>query len=94
MIDRNVVEKVASLAKLELSEAEKDSMTADMGAIIGYVEQLSAVDTEGIEPTAYLVPEHDPMRDDVPALSTSKDEALANGPKVKDGFFAVPKVIG
>ena len=94
MIDRSTVEKVASLARLDLSDSDKDAMTHDMAAIIGYVEQLSAVDTDGVEPTAYLVPEHDPMRDDLLYPSVPKDEALVNGPKVKNGFFAVPKVIG
>ena len=94
MIDRKVVEKVAALARLDLLEAEKDSMAHDMAAIISYVEQLSSVDTEGVEPTAFLVPAHDPMRDDVPTTSTNRSDSLANGPRVKGAFFAVPKVIG
>ena len=94
MVDRAVVEKIASLARLELSDVEKDAHAHDLAAVLGYIEQLNAVDTEGVEPTAYLVPEHDPLRDDTVVPSLSKDAALANGPKVKNGFFAVPKVIG
>ena len=94
MIDRAVVEKIAGLARLELTDAEKDAHAHDLAAILGYVEQLKAVDTEGVEPTAYLIPEHDPLRDDVVKPSLDKEDALSNGPKVKNGFFAVPKVIG
>ena len=94
MIDQSVVEKVATLARLDLSDTEKNSMVRDMTSIIEYVELLSAVDTDGVEPTAYMVPDHDPIRDDIPYTSTPKEDALFNGPKVKSGFFAVPKVIG
>ena len=94
MIDRSAVEKIASLARLELSDAEMDAHAHELAAVLGYIEQLNSVDTEGVEPTAYMVPEHDPLRNDTVVQSLPKQAALANGPKVKNGYFAVPKVIG
>ena len=93
MITRDDVKYIAGLARLELAEEEVDGCQRDLGAIIGYVDQLNTVDTDGVEPTCLMVPEHAARRPDVAAGSLAQAQALANGPKVKDGFFAVPKVI-
>ncbi len=93
MIDKKVVEHIANLARLELTEDEKASFAHELGSILEYVEQLSSADTEGVEPTSFMVPEHDPLRDDVEKESLPANKALQNGPSVKKGFFAVPKVI-
>ena len=93
MIDKQVVEHIADLARLELTEDEKTSFTSELCSILEYVEQLNKADTEGVEPTAFMVPDHDPLRDDVEKESLSAQKALQNGPSVKKGFFAVPKVI-
>ena len=93
MIDKKVVEYIANLARLELTEDEKASFTDELGSILEYVEKLSSADTEGVEPTSFMVSEHDPMRDDMEKESLPANKALQNGPSVKKGFFAVPKVI-
>lgn len=93
MIDKKVVEHIANLARLELTEDEKTSFTDELGSILEYVEQLNRADTEGVEPTSFMVPEHDPLRDDVEKESLPAKKALQSGPSVKKGFFAVPKVI-
>lgn len=94
MIDKSSVEHVAKLARLEVSEEEMDGVVEQMNKIVGYVEQLAEVDTDGVEPTAYVVSEHDALRDDVVVESLPVDVALENGPSVKKGHFAIPKVIG
>lgn len=94
MIDKNTIEHVAKLARLEVSEDEISGVVDQMNKIVGYVEQLAEVDTEGVEPTAYVVSEHDALRDDVPVDSLPVETALSNGPSVKKGHFAIPKVIG
>jgi aspartyl-tRNA(Asn)/glutamyl-tRNA(Gln) amidotransferase subunit C len=94
MIDRNHVIHIAKLARLAVSEQEMEKFTGQLDAILAYSEQLNSADTTGVEPTSYVVPLHDPMRDDVEIPSLSSDELLQNGPSVKKGHFAVPKIIG
>ncbi len=93
MIDKNVVTHIASLARLSVSENETESLTHQLGSILTYVEQLNAIDTSNIEPTAFVAPVHDPLRDDVEMPSMQPADLLANGPKVTNNHFAVPKVI-
>jgi aspartyl-tRNA(Asn)/glutamyl-tRNA(Gln) amidotransferase subunit C len=93
VIERKTVEHIAHLARLEVSEEEIASFTRELGAILEYVEQLNEIDTEKVEPTAFMVPEHDPLRDDTVRESLPADAILKNGPSVKKGFFTVPKVI-
>ena len=94
MITKEEVLKVAKLARLEFSEAEIAGFTAQLATILGYVDQLSAADISGVEPTCFVAPSHDPLRDDAEAPSLPAESLLANGPSVKKGHFAVPKVIG
>lgn len=93
MIKRETVEHIANLAKISLDEKEKNLLTKELGAILDYIEQLNEVDTNGIEPSAYISPEYDPLREDKPRESLSNQDILRNGPVTKNGFFAVPKVI-
>ena len=93
MIEKKTVEHIANLARLEVTDEEIQSFTKELGSILEYVEQLNTAPTEGVEPTAFMVPEHDPLRDDTPENSLSSSETLQNGPSVKKGYFAVPKVI-
>jgi len=94
MIDKKTVEYIASLARLEISEDEKTSMTQEMGAILGYIDLLNEADTDNVAATSFVDTAHDPLRADVLKPSLSSIEALSNGPSVKKGHFAVPKVIG
>jgi aspartyl-tRNA(Asn)/glutamyl-tRNA(Gln) amidotransferase subunit C len=93
MIDRKQVEYIAGLARLAMSEDEAEAFTRQLSAIIGYVEQLEKVDTSGVEPTCFLVPEHDPLRDDIRKDSLPLKSALMNAPETQKDFFAIPKVI-
>jgi aspartyl-tRNA(Asn)/glutamyl-tRNA(Gln) amidotransferase subunit C len=93
MIDREQVLKIATLARLRLSETEIDNFTGQLGSIFDFVKQLDNADTRDVEPTCFVTPPHDPLRDDAEKPSLSQEEALRNGPKVKNGFFAIPKVI-
>jgi aspartyl-tRNA(Asn)/glutamyl-tRNA(Gln) amidotransferase subunit C len=94
MITKEEVLKTAKLARLELSETEIAGFTVQLGAILGYVDQLSAAGGAGVEPTCFVAPSHDPLRDDAETPSLPAGSLLANGPSVKKGHFAVPKVIG
>ncbi|HJV34405.1 Asp-tRNA(Asn)/Glu-tRNA(Gln) amidotransferase subunit GatC [Geomonas sp.] len=92
-ITRAEVEHVARLARLELSDPELDTFTAQMDSILAYVEKLNALDTEGIVPTSHAVPMENAFRPDTLKESIGVDAALANAPKHTESFFRVPKVI-
>jgi aspartyl-tRNA(Asn)/glutamyl-tRNA(Gln) amidotransferase subunit C len=93
MIDKDVVRHIADLARLSLSDEEVESFAHQLGPILAYVEQLDKIDTSGVEPTAFIAPAHDPLREDARTPSLPPGELLANGPKIVHGHFAVPKVI-
>lgn len=84
---------VAHLARLELSDAELETMTRQLSAILDYVRQLQEVPTEGVEPLAHPLPMHNVFRDDAPAPSLPVDAALANAPQRHGDFYSVPAVL-
>jgi aspartyl-tRNA(Asn)/glutamyl-tRNA(Gln) amidotransferase subunit C len=89
---------VAHLARLDLSDAELATMSRQLAAIVGYVDQLQQIDTEGVEPLAHALPISNVFRDDEPASSLPVDEALANAPDRRrdargDSFYGVPAVL-
>ena len=92
-ITRAEVEHVARLARLELTEDEKERMTAQLDAILGYMDKLNALDTSQVEPTTTVIPMVSVMRDDVVRPSLDREEALANAPDRADAFFRVPRII-
>jgi aspartyl-tRNA(Asn)/glutamyl-tRNA(Gln) amidotransferase subunit C len=93
MIDKEHVAYIANLARLSLSDREAESFAGQLGSILDYIEQLNKADTANVEPTAFIAPAHDPLRDDAETPSLPPETLLINGPKVKNGYFAVPKVI-
>ena len=84
---------VAKLARLELSDAELEAMTRQLGRIVDYVAQLQQVDTEGVEPLAHALDVSNVFRPDEPAPSLPIDLALANAPKRSGDFYSVPAVL-
>jgi aspartyl-tRNA(Asn)/glutamyl-tRNA(Gln) amidotransferase subunit C len=87
------VEHVARLARLELGEDEKKLFAGQMAAILGYVEKLKELDTDGILPTSHAVPVENAFREDKSFPSLGVEPALANAPDRVDSFYRVPKVI-
>jgi aspartyl-tRNA(Asn)/glutamyl-tRNA(Gln) amidotransferase subunit C len=92
-ITKQEVEHVARLARLELSEQEKETLTHQLSNILTYVEQLNELDTTGVDPTSHVLDINNVMRDDVPEASLSQERALANGPDKASGHYKVPKII-
>ncbi len=92
-ISREEVEHVARLARLALPEDEIDRLTGEMDAILDYVEKLNELDTEGIVPTAHVVPVENALREDEVKPSLGAEKALANAPQSANGCFRVPRVI-
>jgi aspartyl-tRNA(Asn)/glutamyl-tRNA(Gln) amidotransferase subunit C len=87
------VEHVARLARLELTNNEKELFAGQMDAILGYVEKLKELNTDGIVPTSHAVPMENAFRADAVAPSIGIEKALANAPGRSESFFTVPKVI-
>jgi len=88
------VEYVAGLAKLELSAEEKIKFQKELDKVIKYIDQLNELDTKNVPVMSHVIPIQNVLREDKVLPSLSREKALANAPKRKDGFFKVPKVIG
>ncbi len=93
-ISRQDIEKVALLARLQLTEDELATMTAELAQIVGYVDQLSEVNTDGVEPMAHAIEIVNVFRADEVAPSLPRDEALSNAPHHDDRGYLVPAVLG
>jgi aspartyl-tRNA(Asn)/glutamyl-tRNA(Gln) amidotransferase subunit C len=87
------VEHVAKLARLELSDEEKEVFTEQLNNILKYAEQLNSLDTEGIEPTSHAMPLLNVMREDNKHTSLSLNEVFLNAPEEEEGQFKVPAVL-
>lgn len=92
-ISRQEVEHVARLARLALKPEELDALTGQMDAVLGYVEKLNELNTEGIVPTAHAVPMENAFRADEVKPSRGVEWALQNAPEATEECFQVPKVI-
>ncbi len=92
-ITREEVEHVAGLAKLNLSEEELATMTKQLDTILSYVSKLDELDTTKVAPTTHAFSINNAFREDEVQESLPRDKALANGPKVNEEAFVVPKII-
>jgi aspartyl-tRNA(Asn)/glutamyl-tRNA(Gln) amidotransferase subunit C len=93
-LTREDVEKVSLLARLRLTDEELELMTAQLGAIVGYVEQLKELNTEEVEPMAHAVEVTNVFRADELRDSLPREAALANAPKADGECYLVPAVLG
>ncbi len=88
-----LIDKLAKLARLSFNEQEKADIRADLERMIGFVDQLRALDLEGVEPLMHMSEADNIWREDQVKGEISRDEALSNAPAHTDQFFTVPKVI-
>ena len=93
-LTRADVEKVALLARLRLTDAELETMTGQLAQIVGYVDQLAEVDTEGVEPMAHAVEVTNVFAADEVQPSLPREAALANAPRHNGRGYLVPAVLG
>ena len=87
------VRHIAKLARIGMSDAEIEALVPELNNILGWVEQLGEVDTDGVEPLATVIDLKLRLRDDAVTDGNIRDAVLANAPEAQHGFFAVPKVI-
>ncbi len=92
-IDKETARRVAHLARIEVAEADLAPLAAELSAILGFMEELRAVDVEGVEPMTSVTPMRLPWRDDVVTDGGFPERVLANAPDARAGFFTVPKVV-
>ena len=87
------VRHIAKLARIAMSDEELERLVPELNNILGWVEQLGEVNTDGVEPLATVIEQKLRLRDDVVNDGNIRDEVLSNAPEAQHGFFAVPKVI-
>jgi len=87
------VRHIARLARIAMSDEEIERLAPELNNILGWVEQLAEVNTDGVEPLTAVIDQKLRLRDDVVNDGNIRDDVLANAPDAQHGFFAVPKVI-
>ncbi|UCE63484.1 MAG: Asp-tRNA(Asn)/Glu-tRNA(Gln) amidotransferase subunit GatC [Nitrospirota bacterium] len=92
-IDKSEVEHVARLARLEIGESEKDPFSEQLSQILKYMDQLGALNTEGVPQTATVREQTNVFQEDVPHPCLSTEQATANAPQTEEGFFLVPRIL-
>ena len=92
-VNNKLIEDLSRLAKLSFDEKSAEKMKEDLEKIIGFVNKLSEIDTEGIEPLIYLSDEVNTLREDEIAHEVSQEDALKNAPQKDSDYFKVPTVL-
>jgi aspartyl-tRNA(Asn)/glutamyl-tRNA(Gln) amidotransferase subunit C len=92
-ITEEIVDHIAHLARLKFEGEPKAAITQDMENIINFMEKLSEVDTENVEPLIFMSNEMNVLREDVPQTTITHEEALKNAPKKDSDYFRIPKVL-
>jgi aspartyl-tRNA(Asn)/glutamyl-tRNA(Gln) amidotransferase subunit C len=92
-IDKETARRAAHLARIAVPEDELETLANELSGILGFMEQLSEVDVEGVEPMTSVTPMDLPRRKDVVTDGDMPEKILANAPDMREGFFAVPKVV-
>lgn len=92
MITIKDVEHVAKLARLELTEEEKELYTKQLGDVLKYVDQMNEVDTSNVKPMTQVIDFVNVMREDKVVYEHTKEELMSNAPEEENGFFKVPKI--
>ena len=92
-ITEETVSYVAALAKLTVSDEEKQSVAKDLDQILEYIATMDQLDTEGIEPMSHVLPIKNVFREDEAVNQNNREQLLENAPESKDGSFVVPKTV-
>ena len=92
-VEKETIARIAHLARLKLGEDQLESMTGEMNNILAWIEQLSEVPTDDVEPMTSVVHKGLPQRDDAVTAGADRNAILDNAPSSEHGFYTVPKVI-
>jgi len=92
-INDQILQYTAALAKLTVSEEEKQKLATDLERILDYMETMNGLDTEGVEPMSHVLPISNVFREDLVTNADSRELILENAPRKKEGSFVVPKTV-
>ena len=92
-VDKSTVEQIARLARLKIADDKKEALAEELNQILGWVEQLSELDTEGVEPMTSVVEVDLPLRADEVTDGAIAEKVTANAPESTHNFYVVPKVV-
>ena len=92
-VDRDTVAAIARLARIRVSAEQQEALAGELSNILGWIEQLGELDTEGVAPMTSVVEMQPPLRDDQVTDGDRRDQVLANAPEANEAFFVVPKVV-
>lgn len=92
-ITNETIDYVAILAKLELSDAEKEQAKKDMSDMLDYIDMLNGLDTSGVEPMSHVFAANNVFREDVVTNGDEHEKMLQNAPASRQGMFEVPKTV-
>ncbi len=92
-LDQETVRRIAYLARIRVEDERLEQIAGELDGILHWVEQLSEVDTDGVDPMTSVTEEIPPLRSDVVNDGNCRDKVLANAPDPEDGFYTVPKVV-
>lgn len=92
-ITEEIIDHIAHLARLEFKGEQKEAIRGDMEKIVTFMEKLSEVPTENVEPLIFMTNEFNHLREDVPQTTITQEEALKNAPKKDSDYFRIPKVL-
>lgn len=92
-VDNSTVDKIAELAKLQFDNAAKEEIKADLNKMLDFIDKLSELDTENVDPLIYMLDEEQVLREDIVRGQVTQKEALKNAPDKDSDYIKVPKVI-
>jgi len=92
-ITAELITYLEELGRIRLSDSERSKTEKDLGAILGYIDKLNELDTEGVEPLSHAFPVTNVFREDVVTNTNRREEILSTAPDRKNGFFKVPKTV-
>ena len=93
-IDAKTLDTLAWLSRLDIPEDETEALSSSIDEMLTFFQQLSALDTVGVEPTAHIAPLENVLREDIPAENRPDRDLLLSGTQSEDGLITLPKVIG
>lgn len=92
-VDKDTVAQIAKLARIKVDDAQQEALTEELSNILGWIDELGELDTEGVQPMTSVVEVQHSLRKDVIKDGDRQDDILKNAPESKHGYFVVPRVV-
>ena len=92
-VDKDTVAQIAKLARIKVDDAQQEALTKELSNILGWIDELGELDTEGVQPMTSVVEVQHSLRKDAVKDGDRQDDILKNAPESKQGYFVVPRVV-